>query len=434
MLTIRRFDAQQESFQKQFSDFLEANTEHESDVSQTVQDIIAQIRANGDAALLNFTRQFDRLNLADAKQLEISQDELQDALKSIDPAQRSALEQAHLRVKEYAEHQRLQSWEYKDEYGSLLGQRVTPLDRVGIYVPGGTAAYPSSVLMNAVPAKVAGVPEIVMVAPTPDGKSNLTVLAAAAVAGVDRVFRVGGAQAVAALAYGTETVPAVDKIVGPGNIYVATAKRMVFGKVGIDMIAGPSEVLVICDDSANPEWIAMDLFSQAEHDVLARTTLISTSDDMLNKVEAAMNQLLPTLERADIIKQAINTFGSYVKVDNLQQAAQISNQVAPEHLELSVEDPVTLLKSIQHAGAVFMGHHTPEVFGDYCAGPNLVLPTSATARFSSPLGVYDFQKRMTILNCSAGGALKLSGIASTLAHSEGLTAHARSAEFRGSVK
>ena len=434
MLTIRRFNSKQESFQKQFSDFLAANTEHEFDVSQIVQDIIAQVRAKGDSALLDFTHKFDRLDLANAKQLEISHEELEDALKSIDPAQRYALEQAHQRVKEYAQHQKLQSWEYKDEYGSLLGQRVTPLDRVGIYVPGGTAAYPSSVLMNAVPAKVAGVPEIVMVAPTPDGKLNSTVLAAAAVAGVDRVFRIGGAQAVAALAYGTETVPAVDKIVGPGNIYVATAKRMVFGKVGIDMIAGPSEVLVICDDSANPEWIAMDLFSQAEHDVLARTTLISTSEDMLNKVEAAMNQLLPSLERADIIQQAINTFGSFVKVDNLEHAARISNQVAPEHLELSVQDPDKLLESIQHAGAVFMGHHTPEVFGDYCAGPNHVLPTSATARFSSPLGVYDFQKRMTILNCSDKGASKLSSIASTLAHSEGLTAHAKSAEFRGSVK
>jgi histidinol dehydrogenase len=434
MLTIRRFNSQQESFAKQFSDFLKANAEHESDVTLTVQDIIAQVRSKGDSALLDFTHKFDRLDLACAEQLEIPREEIEAALKAIDPAQRNALEQAHQRVKEYAEHQRLQSWEYKDEHGSLLGQRVTPLDRVGIYVPGGTAAYPSSVLMNAVPAKVAGVREIVMVAPTPDGKLNLTVLAAAAVAGVDRVFRIGGAQAVAALAYGTETVPAVDKIVGPGNIYVATAKRMVFGKVGIDMIAGPSEVLVICDDSANPEWIAMDLFSQAEHDVLARTTLVSTSEAMLNKVEAAMNQLLPSLERADIIKQAINTFGSYVKVDNLEQAAQISNQVAPEHLELSVQDPAKLLESIQHAGAVFMGHHTPEVFGDYCAGPNHVLPTSATARFSSPLGVYDFQKRMTILNCSDKGASKLSGIASTLAHSEGLTAHARSAEFRASVK
>ena len=431
MLSIQRFNAQQETFANEFAEFLTANSEHESDVTELVRDIIAQIRTNGDAALLQFTQQFDRLTLEHAKQLEITSDELQHALQSVDADQREALQQAHQRVKDYAEHQRLQSWEYTDEHGSLLGQRVTPLDRVGIYVPGGTAAYPSSVLMNAVPAKVAGVPEIIMVAPTPDGNINPMVLAAAAISGVDRVFRIGGAQAVAALAYGTDTVPAVDKIVGPGNIYVATAKRMVFGKVGIDMIAGPSEVLVICDDSANPEWIAMDLFSQAEHDALARTTLISTSEDMLQKVEAAMNKLLPTLERSSIIEQAVNSFGSIIKVDSLEQAAEISNQVAPEHLELSVTDPDYLLTHIKHAGAVFMGHHTPEVFGDYCAGPNHVLPTSATARFSSPLGVYDFQKRMTVLNCSNQGAAQLSGVASTLAHSEGLTAHARSAEFRG---
>jgi len=432
MLSIQRFDIQQDDFDKEFSGFLTANTEHESDVSQVVRDVINQIRANGDTALVKFTQQFDRLTCEHASELEISFAELQQALESIDDKQRVSLQQAHQRVKEYAQRQCLQSWEYTDEHGSRLGQRITPLDRVGIYVPGGTAAYPSSVLMNAVPAKVAGVPEVIMVAPAPDGNINPMVLAAAAVAGVDRVFRIGGSQAIAALAYGTETIPAVDKIVGPGNIYVATAKRMVFGKVGIDMIAGPSEVLVICDESANPEWIAMDLFSQAEHDVLARTTLISTSDDMLQKVEAAMNQLLPTLERSNIIEQAINSFGSFIKVDNLEQAAQISNQVAPEHLELSVADPDKLLNHIQHAGAVFMGHHTPEVFGDYCAGPNHVLPTSATARFSSPLGVYDFQKRMTVLNCSDQGAQQLSGIASTLAHSEGLTAHARSAEFRGS--
>lgn len=431
MLSIRRFNAQQDNFNQEFASFLDANSQHESDVSDVVRDVIQQIRTHGDSALVKFTQQFDRLSCERANDLEVTQQELQQALDSIDEEQRVSLQQAHQRVKDYAEHQRLQSWEYTDEYGTQLGQRVTPLDRVGIYVPGGTAAYPSSVLMNAVPAKVAGVPEIIMVAPTPDGKVNQMVLAAAAVAGVDRVFRIGGSQAVAALAYGTETVPAVDKIVGPGNIYVATAKRMVFGKVGIDMIAGPSEVLVICDDSANPEWIAMDLFSQAEHDVLARTTLISTSDAMLEKVQQAMNQLLPTLERSEIIEQAVNSYGSFVKVDSLEQAAQISNQVAPEHLELSVSDPNALLTHIQHAGAVFMGHHTPEVFGDYCAGPNHVLPTSATARFSSPLGVYDFQKRMTVLNCSDQGAKQLSGIASTLAHSEGLTAHARSAEFRG---
>lgn len=431
MLKIKKFDAQQSDFLKQFSVFLNENVEHESDVSETVQQIISKIQSNGDAALIKFTSKFDRLDVADASALEITKEELQKALAEINPAEREALEKSQQRIKQYAEHQKLQSWQFNDDQGSLLGQKITPLDRVGIYVPGGTAAYPSSVLMNAVPAKVAGVSEIIMVAPTPDGKINSTVLAAAAIAGVDRVFKIGGAQAVAALAYGTETIPAVDKIVGPGNIYVATAKRMVFGKVGIDMVAGPSEVLVICDDSANPEWVAMDLFSQAEHDVLARATLISTSSEMLTKVESAMNVLLPKLERADIIRQSIETYGSMVQVESLQQAADISNQMAPEHLELSVADPENLLVHIMHAGAVFMGHHTPEVFGDYCAGPNHVLPTSATARFSSPLGVYDFQKRMTILNCSDNGASSLSKIASTLAHSEGLTAHAKSAEFRG---
>ena len=355
---------------------------------------------------------------------------MQQALASIGAAERRALQQAHQRIQDYAQHQPLESWQYSDSHGNVLGQKITALDRVGIYVPGGSAAYPSSVLMNAVPAKVAGVADIVMAAPAPAGKVNQTVLAAAALAGVDRVFRIGGAQAIAALAYGTRTVPSVDKIVGPGNIYVATAKRMVFGKVGIDMIAGPSEVLVICDDSADPQWIAMDLFSQAEHDVLARALLISNSEDMLHRVEQAMNALLPGLERQEIIRRAIESFGCFVKVETLVQAAGISNQVAPEHLQLSLQDAGALLAKIQHAGAVFIGQHTPEVFGDYCAGPNHVLPTSATARFSSPLGVYDFQKRTSILNCSQQGAAKLSSVASTLAHSEGLSAHARSAEFR----
>jgi histidinol dehydrogenase len=431
MLTIRRFNVRDENFQTEFSAFIKDNDQQESDVTQTVQDIISAVRGRGDQALIEYTGQFDRLQVSNAGQLEVTQSELQQALQNIDAPRRTALEQAQQRIKAYAEKQKLESWEYQDEFGSVLGQRVTPLDRVGLYVPGGTAAYPSSVLMNAVPAKVAGVKEVIMVAPTPDGHINPTVLAAAAVAGVDRVFRVGGAQAIAALAYGTETIPAVDKIVGPGNIFVATAKRMVFGKVGIDMIAGPSEVLVICDDSANPEWIAMDLFSQAEHDILARATLVSTSSEMLEKVEQAMNQLLPELERKEIIQQSVNTFASFVKVDTLDQAAEISNQVAPEHLELSVASADKLLDKIKHAGAIFLGHHTPEVFGDYCAGPNHVLPTSATARFSSPLGVYDFQKRSTVLNCSDRGAANLSSIASTLAYSEGLQAHARSAEYRG---
>lgn len=431
MLKIRHFNVRDENFDTEFSAFIKDNHPQENDVSQTVRDIISAVRSQGDQALMNFTADFDRLQVTEASQLEIPQSELQKALQSIDVSRRDALQKAQQRIQAYAEKQKLESWEYQDEFGSLLGQRVTPLDRVGIYVPGGTAAYPSSVLMNAVPAKVAGVNEIIMVAPTPDGNINPTVLAAAAVAGVDRVFSIGGAQAVAALAYGTETIPAVDKIVGPGNIYVATAKRMVFGTVGIDMIAGPSEVLVICDDSAHPEWIAMDLFSQAEHDVLARVTLVSTCSEMLEKVEQAMNNLLPELERKDIIQQSVDTYASFIKVDNLEEAANISNQVAPEHLELSVASANELLDKIKHAGAIFMGHHTPEVFGDYCAGPNHVLPTSATARFSSPLGVYDFQKRSTILNCSDQGAANLSEIASTLAYSEGLQAHARSAEYRG---
>jgi len=430
MLSIQRFDARHENFKNDFTRFLGTHSEHQSDVTDKVSEILEQVREQGDAALVKLTKQYDRIVVKHARELEINSTGLQQALDSLDPDRRAALEQAHRRVRDYAEHQRLQSWEYEDEYGSLLGQRVTALERVGIYVPGGTAAYPSSVLMNAVPAKVAGVSEIIMVAPAPDGAIQPMVLAAAAIAGVDRMFTIGGAQAVAALAYGTQTIPAVDKIVGPGNIYVATAKRMVFGKVGIDMIAGPSEVLVICDESANPDWLAMDLFSQAEHDVLARTTLISTSADILNEVEMSMNRLLPTLERADIIRQAVNSYGCFIEVESLEQAAVISNRVAPEHLELAVEDPHTLLKHIAHAGAVFMGHHTPEVFGDYCAGPNHVLPTNATARFSSPLGVYDFQKRMTILNCSHEGAAALSNVASQLAHSEGLTAHARSAELR----
>lgn len=431
MLKIRHFNVRDENFDTEFSAFIKDNHPQENDVSQTVRDIISAVRSQGDQALMNFTADFDRLQVTEASQLEIPQSELQKALQSIDVSRRDALQKAQQRIQAYAEKQKLESWEYQDEFGSLLGQRVTPLDRVGIYVPGGTAAYPSSVLMNAVPAKVAGVNEIIMVAPTPDGNINPTVLAAAAVADVDRVFSIGGAQAVAALAYGTETIPAVDKIVGPGNIYVATAKRMVFGTVGIDMIAGPSEVLVICDDSAHPEWIAMDLFSQAEHDVLARVTLVSTCSEMLEKVEQAMNNLLPELERKDIIQQSVDTYASFIKVDNLEEAANISNQVAPEHLELSVASANELLDKIKHAGAIFMGHHTPEVFGDYCAGPNHVLPTSATARFSSPLGVYDFQKRSTILNCSDQGAANLSEIASTLAYSEGLQAHARSAEYRG---
>lgn len=434
MLAIRRLNSQADGFWQDFDSMLDANLEGAGDVNATVQSIIARVRSEGDTALLDYTRQFDHLDLKQASELEIPKAELFKALEHIDPAQRDALEQAQKRIYDYAEKQTMQSWQYTDEMGNVLGQKITAVDRAGIYVPGGTAAYPSSVLMNAVPAKVAGVEEIIMVAPTPGGKINQTVLAAAAVAGVDRVFRIGGAQAIAALAYGTEQVPAVDKIVGPGNIYVATAKRMVFGKVGIDMVAGPSEVLIICDESANPEWIAMDLFSQAEHDVLARSTLLCTSERMIEQVAAEMDRLIDGLERADIARQSIESYGCLVKVNGLAEAAEISNRAAPEHLELSVEDPQALLPLIRHAGAIFMGHHTPEVFGDYCAGPNHVLPTSSTARFSSPLGVYDFQKRSTVLQCSAEGGRQLSGVASILARSEGLTAHARSAEYRAELK
>ena len=430
MLTIQRFDANDATFQNDFKQLIDANSTPAADVSQKVQAIIEEVRTRGDAAVLQYTADFDQLSLATANELEVSAQTIQNACDSIPRAQLDSLHQAKQRIEEYAKQQLLQSWQYTDGHGNQLGQQISALDSVGIYVPGGTAAYPSSVLMNAIPAKVAGVKDIIMVAPTPKGKVNPTVLAAAAVAGVDRVFQIGGAQAVAALAYGTDTIPAVDKIVGPGNIYVATAKRLVFGKVGIDMIAGPSEVLVICDESANPEWVAMDLFSQAEHDILARATLVSTSSEMLERVETEMNKLLGKLERADIIKQSIEDFGSFVKVANLSQAAEISNSLAPEHLELCVTNPQALLKEIRHAGAIFLGHHTPEVFGDYCAGPNHVLPTSGTARFSSPLGVYDFQKRSTVLQCSTNGAAALSKVASTLAYSEGLSAHAKSAEYR----
>jgi histidinol dehydrogenase len=333
-------------------------------------------------------------------------------------------------VRAYHERQRIDSWTYTEADGTLLGQQVTALDRVGLYVPGGKAAYPSSVLMNAIPAKVAGVPELIMVVPTPDGQLNELVLAAAHIAGVDRAFRIGGAQAVAALAAGTATVPKVDKIVGPGNIYVATAKRMVFGQVDIDMIAGPSEIVVVCDGRTDPAWVAMDLFSQAEHDEDAQSILISTDATFLDQVQAAMEQLLRDMPRAAIIRASLEGRGALIKVRDLAEAAALVNEIAPEHLELSVDEPLVLAKSIRHAGAIFLGRHTAEALGDYCAGPNHVLPTSGTARFSSPLGVYDFQKRTSLIQCSPGGASELGKIASVLAHGEGLTAHARSAEYR----
>lgn len=399
-------------------------------VEQTVAGILADVRARGDAALLDYTARFDRLQLASAAELEIPRERIDAALAAVPAAQREALEQAAARVRSYHEHQRQDSWQYRDAEGNLLGQQITALDRVGIYVPGGKASYPSSVLMNALPAHVAGVAEIIMVVPAPDGELSDLVLAAAAIAGVDRVFTLGGAQAVAALTYGTSTVPAVDKIVGPGNIYVATAKRQVFGRVGIDMVAGPSEILVICDGSTDPDWVAMDLFSQAEHDENAQAILLCPDAAYLERVQASIERLLPTMERADIIRASLAARGAMVLTRDLDEAVAVSNQLAPEHLELSVADPEALLPAVRHAGAIFMGRYTSESLGDYCAGPNHVLPTSRTARFFSPLGVYDFQKRSSLIMCSEEGVQALGRIASVLARGEQLTAHARSAEYR----
>jgi histidinol dehydrogenase len=379
---------------------------------------------------LEYTRRFDRREVVGARDLELSSDRLQAALADLTPELREALEQAADRIRRYHEHQKQDSWTYTEPDGTLLGQQITPLDRVGVYVPGGKAAYPSSVLMNVVPAKVAGVPEIVMVVPAPEGVLEPIVLAAAAIAGVDRVFTIGGAQAVAALAYGTATVPRVDKIVGPGNIYVATAKAMVFGAVGIDMIAGPSEILVVCDGQTDPDWVAMDLFSQAEHDEEAQAILLSPDGDFLNQMEDSIVRLLPTMERAGIIQASLSSRGALIRVRNLDEAIEVVNLVAPEHLELSVAEPEQWACKVRHAGAIFMGRYTAEALGDYCAGPNHVLPTARTARFSSPLGVYDFQKRSSLMMCSESAAGRLGHIASRLARAEGLTAHARSAEYR----
>ncbi|NWN91338.1 histidinol dehydrogenase [Marinobacter adhaerens] len=429
-VNIKRLDASQSDFDSSLTTLLAWDDSVDHQVNETVRHILHQVKTRGDQAVLEYTKKFDRLDVASVSELEMSQDRLQQALNTIPQDQRDALEQAAERVRDYHQRQNQESWQYQDDDGTLLGQKVTPLDRAGLYVPGGKAAYPSSVLMNAIPAKVAGVSEVVMVVPTPDGVVNDLVLAAAATAGVDRVFTVGGAQAVAALAYGTDTIPAVDKIVGPGNIFVATAKREVFGTVGIDMIAGPSEILVICDGQTDPDWIAMDLFSQAEHDEQAQSILISPDAEFLNAVEASINKLLPTMERADIIRTSMTDRAALIQVTDLSEAATVANRIAPEHLELSVENPETLLQEIRHAGAIFLGRHTAEALGDYCAGPNHVLPTSGTARFSSPLGVYDFQKRSSIIGFSAKGADRMGRVASVLARGEGLTAHARSAEYR----
>jgi len=428
---IARFSTEDTDFDARLDALLAWESVSDAGVKQTVETIIADIRQRGDAALVDYTARFDHWQPENAAALELDQGRLREALEQIPAAQRQALETAAERIRAYAEHQRLQSWEITDAEGNLLGQKVTPLDRVGLYVPGGKAAYPSSVLMNALPAKVAGVPELVMVVPTPGGELNALVLAAAAIVGVDRAFAVGGAQAVAALAYGTERVPACDKIVGPGNIYVATAKRAVFGQVGIDMVAGPSEILILCDGATAPDWIAMDLFSQAEHDEDAQSILIAWDAEYLDQVEASIERLLPQMERSEIIAQALSARGALILARDQDQAAEVANRIAPEHLELSVAEPRALAEKIRHAGAIFMGRYTAEALGDYCAGPNHVLPTSRTARFSSPLGVYDFQKRSSLIMASAAGAAALADTASALARGEGLTAHARSAEYRG---
>ena len=429
-IEIRRFSSAQADFAQQLDSLLAWESVSDAGVQKTVADIVYDIRTRGDAALIEYTNKFDRMDVTSMAQLELKQEQLQAALDGLPAERRGALLLAAERVRSYHDKQKQDSWHYSEADGTLLGQKVTPMDRVGIYVPGGKAAYPSSVLMNAIPAHVAGVQEIIMVVPTPGGDLNQLVLAAAAAAGVSRVFTVGGAQAVAALAYGTETVPGVDKIVGPGNIFVATAKRMVFGQVGIDMIAGPSEILVVCDGQTNPDWIAMDLFSQAEHDEDAQAILVSTDAAFLDAVKASIDRLLPTMERQDIIRTSLSKRGALILARDKDDAIAIANRIAPEHLELSVEDPQSWVPGIRHAGAIFMGRYTAEALGDYCAGPNHVLPTSGTARFSSPLGVYDFQKRSSLIMCSADGASELGKTASVLARGEFLTAHARSAEFR----
>lgn len=429
-MKIKRLNTQDQNFNAELKALLAFETAQDDSIDQVVANILKDVKARGDAAVLEYTNRFDKTNATSLAALEIPQAELQAALTGLPAAQREALQAAAARVRSYHEKQVMQSWKYTEADGTLLGQQVTALDRVGLYVPGGKAAYPSSVLMNAIPAKVAGVQELVMVVPTPNGEKNPLVLAAAAVCGVDRVFCIGGAQAVGALAYGTETVPQVDKIVGPGNAYVAAAKRRVFGVVGIDMVAGPSEILVISDGKSNPDWTAMDLFSQAEHDELAQAILLSPSAEFLDQVQESIARQVVEMPRQDIIRTSLQNRGALIQVKDLNEAAEICNYIAPEHLELSMDDALAFSKQIKHAGAIFMGRDTCEALGDYCAGPNHVLPTSRTARFSSPLGVYDFQKRSSLIMVSSAGAQTLGKIAATLAYGEGLQAHARSAEYR----
>lgn len=428
-MKIRRLNTTETDFIQKFGTILVQSSETDPELINTVQGIINDVRKRGDVALLEYTNRFDCRN-ATPDDLEIPADSLQKAVKTISPELQTALETSANRIRDYHEKQVQKSWSYQDNQGNTLGQQVTALDKAGVYVPGGKAAYPSSVLMNVIPAKVAGVNEIIMVVPCPGGEENALVLAAASIAGVDRVFSIGGAQAVAALAYGTETVPAVDKIVGPGNKYVAAAKRLVFGIVGIDMIAGPSEILILAEGNTDPDWIAMDLFAQAEHDEAARSILISPDKDLLDAVEESVNKLLPKMERATIIKKSIKSNSAFIQARDMEECVQLANQLAPEHLELAIDNPEDVLPKIRHAGAIFMGHYTAEVLGDYCAGPNHVLPTSRTARFSSPLGVYDFQKRSSVIMCTEQSVSELAKTASTLARGEGLTAHALSAEYR----
>lgn len=430
MIQIKRFNSIDPDFNSNLEQLLAFENAQDDAVDLTVAKILADIRKRKDAALIEYTNRFDRLSIASGADLELTQHHLQQSLKTLPSIQRTALEQAAERIQSYHEKQQLSSWQYTDSDGTLLGQKITPLDRVGLYVPGGKASYPSSVLMNAIPAKVAGVKELIMVVPTPGGERNDMVLAAAAISKVDRIFTIGGAQAVGALAYGTETIPQVDKIVGPGNAYVAAAKRRVFGIVGIDMVAGPSEILVICDGKTDPDWIAMDLFSQAEHDELAQAILLSPDAGFLDQVIHSINRLISEMPRKDIIRTSLENRGALIQVQDLDEACVIANNIAPEHLELSLAQPENWVNKIRHAGAIFLGRYACEALGDYCAGPNHVLPTSRTARFSSPLGVYDFQKRSSLIQVSRQGAAKLGEIASILAYGEGLQAHALSAEYR----
>lgn len=430
MSSIGRLSTRDKDFSARLKSLLAIDTALDADIESTVTEILSAVRTRGDQAVLDYTSRFDRLDASSIEELQLNPALLRGALDNLPVEQRGALEAAATRIRAFHENQKISSWSYTESDGTTLGQKVTALDRVGVYVPGGKAAYPSTVLMNTIPAKVAGVSDVVMVVPTPDGRHNELVLAAAHVAGVDRVFTIGGAQAIAALAYGTESIAQVDKIVGPGNAYVAAAKRRVFGVVGIDMVAGPSEILVICDGATDPDWVAMDLFSQAEHDEMAQAILLSPDAGFLDRVGASIDRLLVEMPRRQIIEKSLATRGALIHVADLEEACEIANRIAPEHLELSVEEPQQLLARIRHAGAVFIGRYTSESLGDYCAGPNHVLPTAGSARFSSPLGVYDFQKRTSLIDVSRAGAQTLGLIAAQLAEGEGLTAHAHAARLR----